>query len=115
MAYKGLSVFQRPRCLVNSSANGALQVQENIVCELSKIMDRLVVVAIVGLYRTGKSFLLNRLAGSHSGFRVGRTIKSETRGIWIWCKSHPTQPNSVLVLLDTEGLGDVDKVRFVCL
>ncbi|XP_077882788.1 guanylate-binding protein 7-like [Ictidomys tridecemlineatus] len=28
----------------------------------------------------------------------------------MWCVSHPSKPNHTLVLLDTEGLGDVEKV-----
>jgi hypothetical protein len=44
------------------------------------------------------------------GFALGDTIESKTKGIWVLCKEHPTQPNTVLLLLDTEGLGDVAKV-----
>lgn len=40
------------------------------------------------------------------GFSLGSTINSETKGIWAWCKPHPTQKEQVLLLLDTEGLGD---------
>ena len=29
----------------------------------------------------------------------------------MWCVPHPEKPNHTLVLLDTEGLGDVEKVR----
>ena len=44
------------------------------------------VVACAGLYRTGKSFFLNALAGhlgekATHGFRVGSTSQSCTRGI----------------------------------
>lgn len=45
------------------------------------------------------------------GFALGNTIQSKTKGIWVWCKVHPTKPNNVLMLLDTEGLGDVEKVN----
>jgi ribosome biogenesis GTPase A len=34
---------------------------------LEKISQPLVVVAIVGLCRTGKSYIMNRLAGQNSG------------------------------------------------
>jgi hypothetical protein len=44
------------------------------------------------------------------GFALGDTIESKTKGIWAWCKIHPTLSNTVLLLLDTEGLGDVEKV-----
>ncbi len=46
-----------------------------------------------------------------SGFALGNTIESKTKGIWMWCVSHPYKDGHTLVLLDTEGLGDVAKVR----
>ncbi len=46
-----------------------------------------------------------------SGFALGSTIESKTKGIWMWCVPHPTKAETTLVLLDTEGLGDVDKVK----
>ena len=33
-----------------------------------------------------------------------------TKGIWVWCVRHPHKTDTCLVLLDTEGLGDVEKV-----
>lgn len=45
-----------------------------------------------------------------AGFNLGSTVRSETKGIWMWCVPHPTKPQFKLVLLDTEGLGDVEKV-----
>ena len=46
-----------------------------------------------------------------AGFRLGSTVRSETKGIWMWCVPHPSKENHILVLLDTEGLGNVEKVR----
>uniref|UniRef100_A0A8C5QJJ1 GB1/RHD3-type G domain-containing protein n=1 Tax=Leptobrachium leishanense TaxID=445787 RepID=A0A8C5QJJ1_9ANUR len=43
------------------------------------------------------------------GFPLGSTIQSKTKGIWMWCVPHPLKDGHVLVLLDTEGLGDVAK------
>ncbi|XP_070261638.1 guanylate-binding protein 1-like isoform X2 [Myotis yumanensis] len=40
---------------------------------------------------------------------MGSTVQSHTKGIWMWCVPHPKKPNYTLVLLDTEGLGDVEK------
>uniref|UniRef100_A0A8C5RBB4 GB1/RHD3-type G domain-containing protein n=1 Tax=Leptobrachium leishanense TaxID=445787 RepID=A0A8C5RBB4_9ANUR len=42
-------------------------------------------------------------------FALGSTIQSKTKGIWMWCLPHPKNPECTLVLLDTEGLGDVEK------
>ncbi|XP_017719501.1 PREDICTED: guanylate-binding protein 6-like, partial [Rhinopithecus bieti] len=97
-----------PICLVENN-NDKLLVNQQAVQILDKISQPVVVVAIVGLYRTGKSYLMNRLAGENHGFPLGSTVQSETKGIWMWCMPHPSKPNHTLVLLDTEGLGDVEK------
>lgn len=97
-----------PKCLIEN-VNEKLTVNQEAVQILGKISNPVVVVAIVGLYRTGKSYLMNRLSGQNSGFPLGSTIQSETKGIWMWCVPHPTKPNHTLVLLDTEGLGDMEK------
>jgi len=66
------------------------------------------VISIAGLYRTGKSFLLNRVILKQKfGFDVDQTVNACTKGIWIW--------NQVLegtydgrkikvIIADTEGL-----------
>ncbi|XP_058610450.1 guanylate-binding protein 4-like [Onychostoma macrolepis] len=97
-----------PICLVEN-VNGSLSVCKDAIEFLSRISEPVVVVSVVGLYRTGKSYLMNRLAGQQSGFALGNTIESKTKGIWMWCVSHPYKEGHTLVLLDTEGLGDVAK------
>ncbi len=43
------------------------------------------VIAVAGQYRTGKSYLLNRmLLNRQKGFGVGPTINPCTKGLWIW-------------------------------
>ena len=71
------------------------------------------IISLVGKYRTGKSFLLNRVLlnkQKNSGFGVGPTFRPCTKGIWIW--SEPlfisnTQSKAPFpcFLIDTEGLG----------
>ncbi|XP_061039908.1 guanylate-binding protein 6-like isoform X2 [Eubalaena glacialis] len=97
-----------PICLVEND-NELLSVNQKALQILEKISQPLVVVAIVGLYRTGKSYLMNRLTGQNHGFSLGSTVQSETKGIWMWCVPHPSKSDHTLVLLDTEGLGDVEK------
>ncbi|XP_005863413.1 PREDICTED: guanylate-binding protein 6-like isoform X2 [Myotis brandtii] len=97
-----------PICLVENN-NEQLSVNQKALEILGQISQPVVVVAIVGLYRTGKSYLMNRLAGQNHGFPLGSTVQSKTKGIWMWCVPHPCKPDCTLVLLDTEGLGDVEK------
>uniref|UniRef100_A0A8D2ARM5 GB1/RHD3-type G domain-containing protein n=1 Tax=Sciurus vulgaris TaxID=55149 RepID=A0A8D2ARM5_SCIVU len=101
-------VMPGPICLIESK-EGQLMVKQEALEILSAITQPVVVVAIVGLYRTGKSYLMNKLAGKRKGFSVGSTVQSHTKGIWMWCVPHPEKPGHTLVLLDTEGLGDVEK------
>ncbi|XP_051747483.1 guanylate-binding protein 1-like isoform X2 [Ctenopharyngodon idella] len=101
--------MDKPVCLIDTESDGKLCVQQSALQILQQIQQPVVVVAVVGLYRTGKSFLMNRLAGKRTGFALGSTIESKTKGIWMWCMPHPTKAGTTLVLLDTEGLGDVDK------
>ena len=78
------------------------------------------IISLVGKYRTGKSFLLNRViinnkANKNEGFEVGPTIKPCTKGIWLWSNpliiSNPNNNNEPfpVYLIDTEGLGAYDE------
>ncbi|XP_004679248.1 PREDICTED: interferon-induced guanylate-binding protein 1-like [Condylura cristata] len=100
--------MSEPVCLIENAQNQLLANPKALEI-LSAITQPVVVVAIVGLYRTGKSYLMNKLAGKRRGFSLGSTVQSHTKGIWMWCVPHPKKPNHTLVLLDTEGLGDVEK------
>jgi hypothetical protein len=70
---------------------------------------RLAVVGIAGLYRTGKSYLLNRLLGTQEGFEIGSTINACTKGLWIWGRPLQLAPDFQCLLLDTEGLGSCQR------
>lgn len=76
---------------------------------LNKINKPMVIVSVVGMYRTGKSFLLNCLMGKTGGFPLGATVEAKTKGIWMWAGDFPNDPSKAMVLLDTEGLHDPEK------
>ena len=53
---------------------------------------KLGIVSIVGKYRTGKSYfvnkvLLNGAANPSKGFKVGPTVNPCTKGLWLWKES----------------------------
>ncbi|XP_043916975.1 guanylate-binding protein 1-like [Protopterus annectens] len=93
-----------PQCLIEVSKDGKMTIRPETLQIVKKINKRLVIVGIAGIYRTGKSYLMNRLAGRGSGFLVTPGVQSSTRGIWMWCLPHPHKSDCVLMLLDTEGL-----------
>ncbi|CAB1347158.1 unnamed protein product, partial [Coregonus sp. 'balchen'] len=97
--------MKEPVCLIENDSDGKLRVVRSALDILDQIDQHVVVVAVVGLYRTGKTvFIL-----CPQGFALGATIQSKTKGIWMWCVPHPEKRDHTLVLLDTEGLGDVEK------
>lgn len=54
---------------------------------LKQLPGPLGIISVAGMYRTGKSYLLNRMLLNRSGgFGVGPTINPCTKGIWIWGK-----------------------------
>ena len=55
-----------PICLVENK-NAQFSVNQKALQILENISQPVVVVAIVGLYRTGKSYLMNHLAGQNRG------------------------------------------------
>ena len=67
------------------------------------------VCSLIGPYRSGKSYLLNRLLqhDGPGGFDLGHSVKSKTKGIYAWAME--TAPGEALLALDTEGLGDPEK------
>ena len=100
--------FEKGKFIISEEAKKLLSQKSN---------DNLGIISLVGKYRTGKSFLLNRVILNRKesvGFNVGPTFKPCTKGIWIW--SDPLIINNVhcskpfpCYLIDTEGLGAYDE------
>jgi len=78
----------RPIQLVrpDSARHQNLEIVASNVKFLYHINSALAVVAVVGKYHSGKSFLLNQLMKKQRGFGVGPTVRPETMGIWMWGK-----------------------------
>lgn len=60
-------IMEEPVCLIENKPGEELRVNQEALRLLQSIQQPLVVVAIVGLYRTGKSYLMNKLAGKDKG------------------------------------------------
>eukprot|EP00742_Colponemidia_sp_Colp-10_P006063 GILJ01006488.1.p1 GENE.GILJ01006488.1~~GILJ01006488.1.p1 ORF type:complete len:770 (-),score=153.93 GILJ01006488.1:183-2492(-) len=80
---------------------------------LASIEGRIACVGVAGLYRTGKSFLLNRLLGLQDGFDVGPTVQPCTKGIWMWGTPVQLAPDLFVIFIDTEGLGSFQRNQTV--
>ncbi|URE00026.1 GTP binding protein [Musa troglodytarum] len=81
---------------------------------IQRITTPIAAVAVIGPYRSGKSFLLNQLLSlsCDEGFGVGHMRDTKTKGIWVW--GTPVELDidgtKVSVLyLDTEGFESVGK------
>eukprot|EP00418_Pyrodinium_bahamense_P093843 CAMPEP_0179047204 /NCGR_PEP_ID=MMETSP0796-20121207/19078_1 /TAXON_ID=73915 /ORGANISM="Pyrodinium bahamense, Strain pbaha01" /LENGTH=808 /DNA_ID=CAMNT_0020743645 /DNA_START=1 /DNA_END=2424 /DNA_ORIENTATION=- len=101
--------YNGPLQLIRIDDNGKCHLQENAVSILSQIQGRLAVVGIAGLYRTGKSFLLNRLLGLQEGFEIGPSVNPCTKGLWIWGQPVQLASDYHCILIDTEGLGSTQR------
>ncbi|KAL4426476.1 hypothetical protein ABPG74_004482 [Tetrahymena malaccensis] len=70
--------------------------------------DPISFVSVAGKYRTGKSFILNKLLNiKGKGFKVDASTQSCTQGIWMWTKPVP-QDNKQIFFIDTEGNKSVE-------
>eukprot|EP00931_Biecheleriopsis_adriatica_P006561 TRINITY_DN10794_c0_g3_i1.p1 TRINITY_DN10794_c0_g3~~TRINITY_DN10794_c0_g3_i1.p1 ORF type:complete len:967 (-),score=237.48 TRINITY_DN10794_c0_g3_i1:68-2935(-) len=81
---------------------------------LEKQRSPLYLMPALGVYRGGKSTLLNRVMGLEApytgGFGVGHTISTFTRGINVCAEKLPNGEGTV-VWMDTEGLFSAEEAR----
>lgn len=92
-----------------SFEDGAYRVDETTAAWLETRTRPFAVVACAGRFRTGKSFLLNRLLRrpASDGFGVGSTVQACTRGIWA-CTDFLSEDGRDVLVLDSEGIDALD-------
>jgi GTPase Era involved in 16S rRNA processing len=76
------------------------------------VLPKVAIVSVTGLYRTGKSFLLNLLMDNHNterAFAVGSSVNACTKGIWICGTPIVTEDGTNIVFVVTEGLGSSER------
>ena len=110
-----INIKEGPIKLIEFEKN-IFKLNQNALNILHSIKEEIIVVSIVGKSRTGKSYLMNLLLNTNNinnnlneGFEVASSIKSCTRGIWIW--NTPRQkPNSSakIIFIDSEGTNSID-------
>ncbi|KAL3849916.1 hypothetical protein ACJIZ3_011798 [Penstemon smallii] len=81
---------------------------------IERITNPIAAVAVIGPYRSGKSFLLNQLLSlsCYEGFGVGHMRDTKTKGIWVWGAPVEIDIDGVktsVFYLDTEGFESVGK------
>ena len=116
--------------LITVSDEGEFLLHEDAVELLQASKSPIALVAIAGLYRTGKSYLMNVLTGNSKGFDVGSTVNACTKGclrylsrirkqtiiattvlgIWLWSEpKFDPEKNVNTFFIDTEGLGSTSR------
>ncbi|OVA11104.1 Guanylate-binding protein [Macleaya cordata] len=103
----------RPLRLVYCDEKGKFKMDPEAVSVLQLVKGPIGVVSVCGRARQGKSFILNQLLGSSSGFQVASTHRPCTKGLWMW--SAPLKRTALdgteynLLLLDSEGIDAYDQ------
>ncbi|XP_047316053.1 guanylate-binding protein 4-like [Impatiens glandulifera] len=81
---------------------------------IERITTPIAAVAVIGPYRSGKSFLLNQLLSlsCYEGFGVGHMRDTKTKGIWVWGAPMELEfegEKTSVFFLDTEGFESIGK------
>lgn len=105
---------KRALSLIYFDEKEGFKVSEEAVEFLTSIKEKIGVIVVAGKYRTGKSFLLNRiiLGKIGEGFGVGPTINPCTKGLWVWNEVIETEHNGEklkVLIIDSEGIGAFDE------
>ena len=102
-----------------SENENKLNINPKAVEILKSITGPVSVVAIVGPYRTGKSYLLSRLISTASYekccFQLGHTADPHPMGIWMWDTPIKYRlkngDQKTILFLDTEGTDAFDAAK----
>jgi hypothetical protein len=98
--------------LVRINENKKFELIEETVNFLKEIDGGVAICSVVGKYRSGKSFLMNKILelSGKNGFQVSSSVNACTKGLWIWSKPiYNDKENMNIFFMDTEGLDSVDR------
>lgn len=101
----------KPLQLVKITPNNKFELVQETADHLLTFNEGIAICSIVGKYRTGKSFLMNKLLSLGSKrFQVSGSVNACTKGIWIWSKPlYNENGNFNIFFMDSEGLDSVDR------
>ncbi|CAG9315681.1 unnamed protein product [Blepharisma stoltei] len=109
------SYHEEPLLLISyDSITRKFQLEQKGLDFLKSLNEPLGVISVAGMYRTGKSYLLNRvILNRKKGFGVGPTVNPCTKGLWIWGSpisgiTKEGKPCNVIII-DSEGIGALDE------
>ena len=73
------------------------------------------VCVVVGKYRTGKSYIINKalIESSKNPFEVGNTVNSCTKGLWLYNRVLEAENGCKYLVVDSEGLGSCEETAQV--
>jgi len=100
---------EKPIHIISVDPAGKFLLQEEALSMIKSIKKKIAIITVAGHYRTGKSYLLNRLLGRQGGFELGSTINPCTKGLWVWNKPIPITEDLQAIFIDTEGLGSFNR------
>ncbi|KAF7120313.1 hypothetical protein RHSIM_Rhsim13G0030400 [Rhododendron simsii] len=115
--------FRRPFPIVEPDpGHTKLRISREGLEAIERIQNPIAAVAVIGPYRSGKSFLLNQLLSLScyeaseidvfAGFGVGHMRDTKTKGIWVWGTPVELDIDGVktsVIYLDTEGFESIGK------
>jgi len=87
-----LSTKEEPRAIlfIEATDDGFAVTEEAKQILLKYSNKHLGLISIVGKYRTGKSYFINKILlqkNKEKGFKVGPTINPCTKGLWLWTET----------------------------
>lgn len=96
--------FNVPMQVVRPAADhGSMLPVVETLSRLAQHDQDIAILAVVGPYHSGKSFLLNAIVGNTEVFTLGPRTSPETMGIWICRTEMRASDGSEVWLMDSEG------------